>query len=111
MGSEGPAYGCKVLRGLSRPLEMRVRIRPAENKSGTFGGETWGSDPPFTRVFVGQNTITQQLANDWLMTHELVHTAFPNVAREHPSGKFIKSSFARLLALCPHTLQRMHGSG
>jgi len=62
---------------------IRVRILPAENRSGTFGGETWGSDPPFTRVFVGQNTTTQQLANDWLMTHELVHTAFPNVAREH----------------------------
>lgn len=62
---------------------MRIRILSAENRSGAFGGETWGTDPPSTRVFVGQNTTTQQLANDWLMTHELVHTAFPNVAREH----------------------------
>jgi hypothetical protein len=62
---------------------MRIRILSAENRSGAFGGETWGTDPPFTRVFVGQNTTTQQLADDWLMTHELVHTAFPNVARKH----------------------------
>jgi hypothetical protein len=61
----------------------RVRILPSERKSGAFSGETWGSDPPFTRIFVGRNTTKQQLDEDWLMTHELVHTAFPDVADEH----------------------------
>jgi hypothetical protein len=61
----------------------RVRINPAENRSGPFEGRTWGSNPPFTRIFVGQNTTQQQLDADWLMTHELVHTAFPDVADEH----------------------------
>jgi hypothetical protein len=62
---------------------MRVRVNPSERQSGTFGGTTWGNDPPFTRIFLGRHTTNQQLKEDWLMTHELVHTAFPDVAEEH----------------------------
>jgi hypothetical protein len=61
----------------------RVRVNSSERQSGAFGGETWASEPPFTRVFVGRHTTSQQLDEDWLMTHEFVHTAFPNVADEH----------------------------
>ena len=61
----------------------RVRVNSSERQSGAFGGETWGSDPPFTRIFVGRQTTAQQLDRDWLMTHEFVHTAFPDVADEH----------------------------
>lgn len=61
----------------------RVRVNSSERQSGAFGGETWGSDPPFTRIFVGRHTTGQQLDEDWLMTHEFVHTAFPDVADEH----------------------------
>jgi hypothetical protein len=61
----------------------RVRVNSSERQSGAFGGETWGSDPPFTRIFVGRHTSSQQLHEDWLMTHEFVHTAFPDVADEH----------------------------
>ena len=61
----------------------RLRVIPSEERSGVFGGETWGRNPPFTRIFVGRNTDQRQLDADWLMTHEFVHTAFPDVAREH----------------------------
>jgi hypothetical protein len=61
----------------------RVRVNSSKSQSGAFGGETWGSDPPFTRIFVGRHTTQQQLAGDWLMTHEFVHLAFPDVARDH----------------------------
>jgi hypothetical protein len=61
----------------------RLRVNSSESQSGAFGGETWGSDPPFTRIFVGRHTTKQQLADDWLMTHEFVHLAFPDVARDH----------------------------
>ncbi|HWF46414.1 MAG TPA: hypothetical protein VG168_05370 [Bryobacteraceae bacterium] len=61
----------------------RVRVNSSERQSGVFGGETWGSAPPFTHIFVGRNTSLQQLDRDWVMTHELIHTAFPNVADEH----------------------------
>jgi hypothetical protein len=61
----------------------RVRVNSSERRSGAFGGVTFGSDPPFTRIFVGQHTTSQQLDEDWLMTHEFVHTAFPDVDDEH----------------------------
>jgi hypothetical protein len=61
----------------------RLRVNSSEERRGTFGGETWGSDPPFTRVFVGRHTTRQQLREDWLMTHEFVHIAFPDVAEQH----------------------------
>ena len=62
---------------------MRLRVNSSERRSGVFGGTTWGSDPPFTRIFVGRNTTDDQLKEDWMMTHEMVHTAFPDVDREH----------------------------
>lgn len=62
---------------------LRVHVNPSENRSGPFEGRTWGSDPPLTRIFVGRNTSQQQLDTDWLITHELVHTAFPDVNEEH----------------------------
>ena len=62
---------------------MRVLVNPSERQSGVFGGTTWGKDPPFTRIFLGRHTTSQQLKEDWVMTHEFVHTAFPDVAREH----------------------------
>jgi hypothetical protein len=62
---------------------MRIRVNSSEKRSGVFGGTTWGRTPPFTRIFVGRHTSEQQLAEDWMMTHELVHTAFPDVDEEH----------------------------
>ena len=62
---------------------MRVLVNPSERQTGAFGGTTWGNDPPFTRIFLGRRTTNRQLKEDWLMTHELVHTAFPDVAEEH----------------------------
>jgi hypothetical protein len=62
---------------------MRIRVNSSERQSGVFGGTTWGQDPPFTRIHVGRHTTQPQLDSDWMMTHELVHTAFPDVDEEH----------------------------
>jgi hypothetical protein len=40
-------------------------------------------DPPFTRIHVGQHATQEQLDRDWMMTHELVHLAFPDVDEDH----------------------------
>ena len=40
----------------------------------------------FTRISIGQLTSPEQLDGDWMMTHELTHMAFPDIAgegREH----------------------------
>lgn len=61
----------------------RVHVNSSEKHDGVFGGTTWGSNPPFTRIFVGRHTTSRQLDEDWMMTHEFVHLAFPDVADEH----------------------------
>ncbi|MGB6194333.1 MAG: hypothetical protein WBF42_17845 [Terracidiphilus sp.] len=60
----------------------RVLIIPVEGRGGIFGGTTWGGMgqwPGFTRIHVGEHTTAADLADDWMMTHELVHTAFPSL--------------------------------
>lgn len=53
---------------------------------GVGHGTTWGGVggfPAFTRVRIGEHTTQQDLDDDWMMTHELIHPAFPSMADEH----------------------------
>jgi hypothetical protein len=63
----------------------RVLIVPVAGRDGVFGGTTWGDMggwPAFTRIHIGQHTTNAELADDWMMTHELVHTAFPDLPED-----------------------------
>lgn len=60
----------------------RVLIVPVADRSGVLQGTTWGDMdrwPAFTRMRIGENTTQADLNDDWMMTHELVHTAFPSL--------------------------------
>ena len=64
----------------------RILVIFVEGQSGVGGGTTWGGVggfPAFTRIHVGQHTTRQELNDDWMMTHEMVHTAFPSQEDEH----------------------------
>lgn len=64
----------------------RILIEPREGADDVMHGTTWGDVggfPAFTRIGVGQHTTTEELTDDWMMTHELVHTGFPSQADEH----------------------------
>lgn len=61
----------------------RLRIFPAAGETGVFHGTTFGPETPFTRISVGEHTTASELSKDWMMTHELIHIAFPQVADEH----------------------------
>src|SRR5260370_18500514 len=63
--------------------QARILIVPGENREGVLNGPSWGTVPTFTRVYVGQLTDDDDLKNDWVMTHEMVHYAFPSVSAEH----------------------------
>ena len=61
-----------------------VEFEPGER--GVGHGTTWGGVggfPAFTRIRIGEHTTQLDLDNDWMMTHELIHTAFPSMADEH----------------------------
>ncbi len=60
----------------------RMLIVPVAGRSGVFHGTTWphhGDFQSFTRIHIGQHTTAADLADDWMATHELVHTAFPSL--------------------------------
>jgi hypothetical protein len=50
---------------------------------GTRAGHTEGWDGPRIRIAVGTNSTRSDFAQDWMMTHEMVHLGFPSVAEEH----------------------------
>jgi hypothetical protein len=76
----------------------RILVRPAEGRSGVFAGTTYGSmrnsPGPFTRISLGQLTDQQELDNDWMMTHELVHMAFPDIAGDTRDHHWIEEGMA-----------------
>lgn len=48
---------------------------------GVAFGEHWGGRS--IRVIAGQDTDRAELERDWVMVHEMLHAAFPRVARRH----------------------------
>ena len=64
----------------------RVLVIPVDGRSGVFHGTTWGDMhgwPAFTRIAIGAQSTQADLDEDWIMTHELVHTAFPSLPDEN----------------------------
>lgn len=64
----------------------RVLVVPVPAEHGVLQGTTWGDvggSPAFTRMRVGEHTTERELSDDWTMTHELIHIAFPSLADEH----------------------------
>jgi hypothetical protein len=62
---------------------VRILIVPVADRHGVLQGTTWGDMrgfPSFTRLRIGQNTTADDLKDDWMTTHELVHSAFPTQA-------------------------------
>ncbi|HTQ87279.1 MAG TPA: hypothetical protein VMI93_13770 [Candidatus Solibacter sp.] len=62
-----------------------VNVRAAPGRDGIFSGFTFFPDSGTltTRIAVGEHTTEEALADDWMMTHELVHMGFPAMADEH----------------------------
>ena len=60
----------------------RILIVPVADGHGIGHGTTWGDMagyPAMTRIHIGQHATEQDLKDDWMMTHELVHTGFPSL--------------------------------
>jgi hypothetical protein len=58
----------------------RVRLTIETGGRGSIGnGTTWGGAPPNIRIAVGRAATTADLDDDWVLTHEMVHLAFPDM--------------------------------
>jgi hypothetical protein len=62
---------------------LNLLIVPVEGQRGVLSGRTLGDRGASTKVSVGQLATEEDLMRDWVMTHEMVHLAFPSVAEEH----------------------------
>ena len=62
---------------------LNLLIVPVEGQRGVLSGRTQGYGGASTKIFVGQLATEEDLMRDWVMTHEMVHLAFPSVAEEH----------------------------
>ncbi|ADV83045.1 hypothetical protein [Terriglobus saanensis] len=60
----------------------RILILPVANGDRVLQGTTWGARdgfPAFLRLRIGQSITREGLTTDWIITHELVHTALPSL--------------------------------
>jgi hypothetical protein len=51
--------------------------------SGVRHGMTWGRDGGLIVIHAGNKTTPADFAEDWMLTHEMIHLAFPSMADEH----------------------------
>ncbi|GEP00694.1 hypothetical protein [Methylobacterium haplocladii] len=57
---------------------LRLLIVPVGGP-GVQGGTTWGYRGAAIRILVGAEADTADLSRDWMMVHEMVHTALPDM--------------------------------
>lgn len=62
-------------------VRLAVRLQPGEDIGGGVASTEAGM--PLIRIRVGAGAGARSFADDWELTHELVHTAFPELAPEH----------------------------
>lgn len=66
--------------------ELRIRIEPVSGEGvqgGTTFGHSRGRPGGFIRVRVGRAVTAAQLVDDWVLVHEMIHLALPDVGEEH----------------------------
>jgi hypothetical protein len=62
--------------------QVLIRITPFEGK-GVRNGMTFGDRGGRITIRIGNQTSPSELASDWMLTHEMVHLAFPSVDEKH----------------------------
>jgi hypothetical protein len=62
---------------------LRVRILPAAGIRDIHGTTYGRKGSALIRIFVGSPASAGDLREDWVMTHEMVHLAFPSMSDEH----------------------------
>jgi hypothetical protein len=61
---------------------VKVLVVPVDG-AGVRSGTAFAHRGAAVRIMLGRAVTERQLADDWVVVHELVHLAFPSVATEH----------------------------
>lgn len=62
--------------------EVRLRVHPSRGRR-VGSGVTHGGDSPRIDIEVGARATRATLKEDWVLTHEMVHLAFPDMDEKH----------------------------
>jgi len=62
--------------------QVLIRITPFEGR-GVRNGMAFGDRGGRITIRVGNETSPSEFASDWMLTHEMVHLAFPSVDEKH----------------------------
>jgi hypothetical protein len=61
---------------------LRIQVRALEGR-GVRHGTAFGSPEPLIRLQVGRDVTASELREDWILVHEMVHLALPDVGSTH----------------------------
>ena len=61
---------------------LTLRVASFDGR-GVRHGQTWGRDGGLIRIRAGGQTSPLAFADDWMLTHEMVHLAFPSLPDEN----------------------------
>ena len=79
------AHAVTIYYGRFPVSRARILVIPVAGRHGVLQGTTWGDRygfPSFLRLRIGESTSAEELAADWIITHELVHTALASLPDE-----------------------------
>lgn len=62
--------------------QLRIRVSPGDGR-GVRHGTAFGAPGPLIRLEVGREVTAEELRGDWILVHEMVHLALPEVGRAH----------------------------
>jgi hypothetical protein len=62
--------------------QVLIRITPFKGR-GVHSGMTFGDQGARILIRVGNETSPSEFASDWMLTHEMVHLAFPSMDEKH----------------------------
>jgi hypothetical protein len=63
-----------------RELTLVVRVGDGARVAG---GTTFGEPRPLIRLRIGRDVSARSLEDDWVLVHEMIHLALPDVGEEH----------------------------
>ncbi|MEI9898526.1 MAG: hypothetical protein WDN28_32895 [Chthoniobacter sp.] len=61
---------------------VRLRLTPGTGHTPE-GGETFGWEGALIKISLGRDATAADLSDDWVLVHEMVHLALPNVPESH----------------------------
>lgn len=62
--------------------QLRIRVSLSDG-GGVRGGTAYGTAVPLIRLRVGRDVTAAELRDDWVLVHEMVHLALPDVGGGH----------------------------